>query len=474
MRVGDDVIAVASAAAPAAPEASKPLRVSVIETLKNGSSESMPDWSYHPIFKRVPARHLLRGADLLARVPKLIETVGDTRAEHSPVVICAREDHRALHKLGAARVELGEPPEPPVTSPAEALRRLQAGATEVYVDAAALKHAGPGLPRRINQATAPRPRRASGRAARALGWGMMLAGVIVWLVAQGPVLLGYDYAFVGLSKEQLEAANDRLLPFMQHDRATLAGVMIALGALYRGLAHDGLTRWEWAAVTSSAAIGFASFSLYLGYGYFDPLHFALTIALLPLLIATLVQPPPQQVVRSTDLHNDDTWHRAQRGQLLLVSAALGITVGGLGIAAIGISQVFVGADLAFLQSTREQIEQIDPQLISLIAHDRAGFGGALASAGLGLLIVALRGIQRGDRRLWWTLAAAGLPGFAATTAVHLEVGYSNFLHLAPVLVAGALYTGALVYLAPFMRPPRTRPLRASAETSPSASAGRTR
>ena len=60
-----------------------------------------------------------------------------------------------------------------------------------------------------------------------------------------------------------------------------------------------------------------------------------------------------------------------------------------------------------------------------MAHDRAGFGGALASAGAALLLVALRGIKRGDHRLWWTLAAAGLPGFAATIVIHAGVGYTD-------------------------------------------------
>ena len=59
---------------------------------------------------------------------------------------------------------------------------------------------------------------------------------------------------------------------MAHDRATLAGVMIALGALYTGLALNRVSHWEWLALTTSAALGFGSFALFLGYGYFDPLH----------------------------------------------------------------------------------------------------------------------------------------------------------------------------------------------------------
>ncbi|RKQ93497.1 hypothetical protein C8N24_3365 [Solirubrobacter pauli] len=409
----------------------------------------------------------------------MIELVGDAKPPAgvaSPVWIHATRPHPVLERLGAAGVHIGpEAPGPVVRSPAEALAALRTG-ERVYVDASALREAGPSLVRRINAAVAPPPARSGGGAAQALGWSMMLAGVIIWLVARGPVLLGYDEAFVGLGKAELNAANDRLLPFMEHDRATLAGVMIALGALYAGLAMDGLTRWEWAAVVSSAAIGFVSFLLFVGYGYFDPLHFGLTAGLLPTFFLTLKERPPR-ALPPPDLHNDRAWKRAQTGQLLLVSAALGVTVGGLGIATIGIGGVFVPSDLEFLRATKAEIEAIDPQLTSLIAHDRAGFGGALAAAGVGLLIVALRGVHRGARRLWWTLAAAGLPGFAATTIVHLEVGYSDPLHLAPVLVAGALYTGALICLYPYLatrRRARPEPLRASGAPSPSGSAGRTR
>ncbi len=91
-------------------------------------------------------------------------------------------------------------------------------------------------------------------------------------------------------------------------------------ALYAGLAMDGLTRWEWAAVVSSAAIGFVSFLLFVGYGYFDPLHFGLTAGLLPTFFLTLKDRPPR-ALPPPDLHNDRAWKRAQTGQLLLVSAA---------------------------------------------------------------------------------------------------------------------------------------------------------
>src|SRR3954468_2769142 len=86
---------------------------------------------------------------------------------------------------------------------------------------------------------------ASGRASRwprdwvwiaLLGFGMLIGGCLAWMVAATRVVLPYDEAFVGLSRDELLAVNGRLLAFLAHDRITLAGTMIAIGVLYAGLA----------------------------------------------------------------------------------------------------------------------------------------------------------------------------------------------------------------------------------------------
>ena len=56
---------------------------------------------------------------------------------------------------------------------------------------------------------------------------------------------------------------------------------------------------------------------------------------------------------------------------------------------------------------------VNPRLLPLVAHDRAGFGGALVSDGIGVLLISLWGFRAGARWVWWTLFGAGLPGFAA-------------------------------------------------------------
>ena len=42
---------------------------------------------------------------------------------------------------------------------------------------------------------------------------------------------------------------------------------------------------------------------------------------------------------------------------------------------LGATEVFVAEDLAFMNLSRKSINAINDRLISLIAHDRAGFGG---------------------------------------------------------------------------------------------------
>ncbi len=56
----------------------------------------------------------------------------------------------------------------------------------------------------------------------------------------------------------------------------------------------------------------------------------------------------------------------------------------------------------------------------------------------------------GARWLWWTLFWAGLPGFGAALAVHVVVGYDDLWHLAPVLLAVALFIMALALTYPYV------------------------
>jgi hypothetical protein len=281
-----------------------------------------------------------------------------------------------------------------------------------------------------------------------LGVGMLLGGVLAWSVAATLVVLPYDEAFVGLSRSELLAVNGRLLAFLAHDRVTLAGTMIAIGALYAGLALAPMRRGErWArrAMLISGGFGFASFFLFLGFGYFDPLHALVTVLLLPFFllglfgrraeVATSTPRPPRQ--------RGWPW-----GQFLFVAVGVGLLLGGISLAVIGVTVVFVPEDLAFMGTSRAALDAANPRLIPLIAHDRASLGGALVSNGLGVLLAVLWGYRPGARWLWWTLFVAGVSGFVAALGTHLAVGYTDVWHLAPALTGAGLYLAALVTSAP--------------------------
>jgi hypothetical protein len=108
---------------------------------------------------------------------------------------------------------------------------------------------------------------------------------------------------------------------------------------------------------------------------------------------------------------------------------------GLTIQFIGMTQVFVPTDLAFMGLTREQLDSINPQLIPLIAHDRAGFGGGVATAGLLLFGSVWCGTL--SRSLWQVLLVGGIAGWSTAIGIHPLIGYTDSGHLAPA-VAGAI------------------------------------
>jgi dihydroorotate dehydrogenase len=355
-----------------------------------------------------------------------------------------------------------------IEHPANALALLHAGADLVHLDAG-LVYGGPGLPKRINEALRaqhePPPAPDLSRTLPGwltIGWlwfmllgvGMAIGGILAWLIAATTVVLPYDLAFVGMNREQLAAINPRLLPYMAHNRITLAGTMIAIGLMYTQLAvHAVRFRVHWAhtAIAVSAATGFLSFFLFLGYGYFDPLHAYVSLLLLPLFLLGLrarAAAPP--VVPLPDTRNDRIWQLAQWGQLGAVALGVGLIGAGITIAGVGVSDVFVREDLIYLCTTAEALAAANPQLVALVAHDRAGLGGALISNGLAVLLLSLWGIRRGARWVWWTLLLAGTPGFAAALGVHWAIGYIDWRHLTPGLLGLALFGVTLALLGPYL------------------------
>ena len=286
-----------------------------------------------------------------------------------------------------------------------------------------------------------------------LGWGLVGVGLLAWLVAALWVVLPYDEAFLRLSRLEIHALNPHLLPFMAHDRVTFAGILISLGVLYAQLARHGMRTGAPLArrvVLLSGGVGFATLFLFLGFGYFDPLHALATLGLFILFLLGLRRQPGMARGHSTRAAWELDWRGSQWGQRLFALIGMGLFLAGTVVAGIGVTQVFVPEDLAFLQTTPAALQAANPRLIPLVAHDRAGMGGAAAADGLALLLTALWGFRPGARWLWWTLLAVGVPAFAAALGVHAAVGYTDTWHLAPAVAAALAYGLALLLSYPYL------------------------
>jgi dihydroorotate dehydrogenase len=347
-----------------------------------------------------------------------------------------------------------------VYAPSDADAFLRAGANLVAVDAG-LVFAGPGLIKRCNEALlatragdpsldAPVSLQSARQAwfwALMLGVAMVVGGTLALAIASTRVVLPYDEALCGLTRKQLMAINPRLLPFMAHDRVTLAGSMLSVGILYWALALHALRRgahWAQATVVTSALSGFATMFLFLGFGYFDPFHAFVTSILFQLLLLCIYAPLGDARARELpEWDESPAWRRAQWGQLLFVVLGVGFLGAGAVIAFLGITQVFVAEDLEFMRTTAARLGAASERLVSLVAHDRASLGGMLFANGWVILLSALWGFRAGAAWLWRALAAAGTVGFALATAVHYVVGYDNLLHLAPAFAGWALWYLAL-------------------------------
>jgi hypothetical protein len=276
---------------------------------------------------------------------------------------------------------------------------------------------------------------------------LILSGLFAIFIAATGELLPHDAAYLGMPAGELCAVADcRILYFMIHDRVAFGGALIGIGVLYGWLVIVPLGErqaWSWWALVLSGTVGFASFLAYLGYGYLDTWHGIATLVLLPCFLTGLVlsyrnvRPgSPWEAFR-----HPRKWGPARSRMLLgqagLLLTALGISGAGLVILLAGTTRVFVPQDLEYMQLQMRDICAISPRLVPLIAHDRAGFGGALAATGLTIASIVWK--ARPTRLLWESLLVAGLAGFGCAIAIHWLIGYLNIVHLLPA------YTGTLLF-----------------------------
>jgi hypothetical protein len=234
---------------------------------------------------------------------------------------------------------------------------------------------------------------------------------------------------------------------MIHDRISFGGVLIALGVLYMWLISFPLHRresWAWWTLAISSLFGFLSFLSYLGYGYLDTWHGAATLALAPLFLVGLIR--TRRLRRDTIAPNSLALRsRDGIGWSLLLLTSIGITAAGVTIMTVGMTLVFVPQDLEFIGMTRAAVSAINPNLLPLIAHDRAGFGGALASFGVAMF-GCLR-YARPSRALWQALTIAGVAGFGTAVGVHPAIGYVSVVHLAPAVLGSLVFAAGLALAA---------------------------
>jgi hypothetical protein len=142
--------------------------------------------------------------------------------------------------------------------------------------------------------------------------------------------------------------------------------------------------------------------------------------------------------------------RALTGQLLMIVTALGLLAGGITVSIVGLTGVFVPTDLEFLHTDTAELRAANPHLVPFVAHDRAGFGGALISAAIAILLLSLWGWRRGEAWVFWTLLLAAVAGFGPTLVIHYRIHYTDLSHLAPVYLGVVLTATALALARPYL------------------------
>ncbi len=434
-----------------------------------------PEGLAHRLGAAVPVRH---AQDAMRALPVLgagVIHIGPVTADDVPAVLRAVEGRRctvfarATDRTAAEllepyvdRVLVGSAPEIVyLTDPSiEAAQRALADPdTIVLATTDVLLTAGPGWFQRVIEAGTPTGQapalRDAGRDPRRWpGWlwgllvgaGMIGGGLGAAIITLGPVLLWYDHDYLGMGREHLVAINNRLVPFLQHDRITMAGTMVAIGVLYAGLAWGGIRRgWLWARTSYlvSGAFGFPSLLYFLDSGFLEPLHTAVTAVLFPMFVLAVARRPDTPRWSLAPDGPEPLRLRALTGQLLMIVTGVGLLIGGLTVSVVGLTDIFVATDLAFLGTSADHLHAANPRLPPFIAHDRAGFGGALIAAALAIVTLSAWGWRRGEQWVWWTLAGAAMAGFAPAVLVHMVIGYTSAEHLLPVYLGVAFTVAAL-------------------------------
>jgi hypothetical protein len=290
--------------------------------------------------------------------------------------------------------------------------------------------------------------------------GLMLSGIFALFLSVTSTFLPHDVAFLGMQPRALcDLHQCRVVHFIFHDRVAFGGTLLAIGTLYLWLLAFPLRRgeeWAWWTLLLSGIIGFASFLSYLIFGYLDSWHAVATGALLPLFIGGIwktygILPARREGLRSLlrPAMPMMPGTRVGFGRACLLFVGAGMAAAGSVITILGSTVVFVPQDITYMGFTPVELNAINPHLIPLIAHDRAGFGGGLACCGLTVLLIAWK--ARPGIALWQTLLVSGIMGFGCAIGVHYPMGYVIVSHLIPAWVGAVIYVVGIVCLSPERR-----------------------
>jgi hypothetical protein len=182
----------------------------------------------------------------------------------------------------------------------------------------------------------------------------------------------------------------------------------------------------------------------------EPLHTLVVVTLSPMLVLAVWR-------RSLEGHwpaiaegPETARRRALLGQLVMIAVGGGLAVAGAVISTVGLTSVFVPTDLDFLGEHADHLRAANRHLLPFIAHDRAGFGGALVGAGLAVLLISMWGWRRGQSWVWWCLLLGWAFATVPVLIVHFAIGYTHFEHLAPVYVLVVATATALALSKPYL------------------------
>lgn len=284
---------------------------------------------------------------------------------------------------------------------------------------------------------------------------LFFAGGFALFLAASREFLPQDVHYLGMSAAEVcRIGSCRIVDFMVHDRAAFGGTLLGLGVLYTWLTVFPLSQgeeWAWWAWLVSGTLGFATFLAYLGYGYLDTWHGIGTLLMLPVFVGGMVRTrrlagplDPRSLLRIGG--RVDMSERVTLGRFVLLVGAAATAAGGLAILRVGLTDTFVPEDLEFIGLKASDLRAVSPRLVPLIAHDRAGFGGGVLTMGLTTFLCLWCAAP--SRHLWEAVAAAGTLSVGAALLVHATVGYTDFWHLAPALVAGGLLVVGLAVAYP--------------------------